>query len=239
MKVLNPTVTVMLASHMKPVWLGSTLDSILRQTRLDIEVVVADSGAWLPSPPSQRWEMQRLHDTYAPHPLVTWVTLDQTWPTPLIDRACPYTYVWNRVIDAGLVRGKYVAVFTDDDLYAPTFVERMAGYLDDHPEAKAVYCAQEQTRLDDERWVPVRTLTADGPRGPGEFDGQVDMTQVMFRSACFTELPYPPFNEAPADDVCRHADGLFLERLAGMTGPVPNIPETLVIHRYTPDSTYN
>ena len=244
MKVLNPTVTVMLASHMKPAWLPSTLDSVLHQTRRDIEVIVADSAEWCgPNPntaPLTRQEMWDTSGQYSRHPLVTWVTLDQRWPTPLIDRACPYAYVWNRVIEAGLVRGKYVAVFTDDDLYQPTFIEKMAGYLDAHG-VGAVYCAQDQIRYvnEHEPWAPVRTLDADKPRIAGQFDGQVDMTQVMFRRSVIEWLPQPVFNEDPPDAVCRHADGVFLEKLVGIAGVVPNIPDVLVTHRYTPDSTYN
>ena len=32
---------------------------------------------------------------------------------------------------------------------------------------------------------------------------------------------------------------VFLEKLVGIAGVVPNIPDVLVTHRYTPDSTYN
>jgi hypothetical protein len=244
MKVLNPTVTVMLASHMKPRWLPEALDSILMQTRRDIEIVVADSAEWLGAnpgtAPTSRQAMRDTYEQYSRHPLITWVTLNQRWPTPLPERACPYTYVWNRIIEAGLVRGKYVAVFTDDDVYAPTFIERMAGYLDEHG-VGAVYCSEEQVRWagEHEPWAPVRTLAADSYRIAGQFLDQVDMCQVMFRRSTMDWLPQPVFSEAPADESCRRADGLFLEQLAQVAGVVPNIPEPLVTHRYTPDSTYN
>jgi glycosyltransferase involved in cell wall biosynthesis len=269
MKVLNPTVTIMLASHMKPDWLPSALESILSQTRRDIQVVVADSGAWIGretdyDAPDHPAAMEQIYHRYEGHPLIEWVTVDQAWPTPLPERACPYTYVWNRIIEANLVRGKYVAVFTDDDLYAPTFVERMAGYLDEHPDVWAVYCGQERSRWEPRGednqyhgWMPAAphpAAIADRPRGPGEFHWQVDMTQVMFRRDALDEmrcektdvdgltwsaLTKDAFNEDPDDQPCRSADGEFLERLATLAGVVPNIPETLVTHRYTPDSTYN
>jgi hypothetical protein len=260
-KVLNPTVTIMLASHMKPNWLPESLESILAQTRRDIQVIVADSGAWIGREPEivaadHPAAMGQIYHQYVTHPLIEWVTLDQRWPTPLPERACPYTYVWNRVIEAGLVRGKYLAVFTDDDVYAPTFVERMAGFLDSHFDG-AVYCGQGRSQWEAAsegypggRWVPGmlhQGHAADRPRGPGEFLDQVDMTQVMFRTEVLGVMPSPPFDEDPADQACRHADGVFLERLvnltgilpARITGVVPNIPDVLVTHRYTPDSTYN
>jgi hypothetical protein len=247
-------VTIMLASHMKPNWLPESLESILAQTRRDIQVVVADSGAWIGreedyDAPDYPAAMEQLYRRYSTHPLIEWVTLDQRWPTPLPERACPYTYVWNRVIEAGLVRGKYLAVFTDDDVYKPTFVERMAGFLDSHFDG-AVYCAQDRQAYDQPSGLWVASplmLGADHPRGPGEFLDLVDMTQVMFRTEVLGVMPSPPFDEDPADQACRHADGVFLERLvnltgilpARMTGVVPNIPDVLVTHRYTPDSTYN
>lgn len=258
MKVLNPTVTIMLASHMKPRFLPSALDSCLIQTRLDIEVVVADSGAWLDgiemsTVGARAWEasstMWDVYKRYADHPLVNWVTLNQRWPSPLIDRACPYTYVWNRIIAAGLVKGDYVAVFTDDDLYSPVFIERMVDELESHEDRPwAVYCGQPRQRWEVDpdpdsgnppRWVPADRApggVADRPRGPGEFQDQVDMTQVMFRRGVFDHFR---FDETPADGACRRADGEFLERLAQLARVVPNVPEDLVTHRYTPDSTYN
>lgn len=253
MKVIDPRVTIMLASHMKPNWLPSSLESILAQTRRDIQIIVCDSGEWIGretdyDAPDQPAAMHQLYQRYSVHPLIEWVTLGQQ--PRLIERACPYTYAWNRIIESGLIRGRYIAVFTDDDLYRPQFVERMAGYLDNAAASEsarvapmlipaAVWCSQDRVHEDPlgQRPDPM-VIHADHVKTAGWLD-HVDITQVMFYRALLDHMNRPVFDESPDNATCRHADGLFLERLAGVAAPVPNIDEVLVTHRYTPVSTYN
>jgi len=226
----------MLASHMKPQWLPSALDSVLSQTRQDMQVIVCDSGEWIghDTDPSMRDVM----DWYSAHPLIEWVTLGQR--PRLIDRTCPYAYTWNRIIESGLIRGRYVAIFTDDDLYYPTYLERMAGFLDDNPNERAVWCSQDRQRIINGGTAisDSMVLVADAPRS-GMWLDNVDMLQVVFRRDVLDEIGAPWFEENPEDSSCRHADGLFLEKLGGIVGTVPNVPEVLVTHRYTPVSTYS
>lgn len=239
-KVLHPTVTVLLASHLKPDWLPSALDSVLTQTRLDVQVIVCDSGEWISGGAvGVSGPMTSIQERYARHPLIDWVTLGE--PPRLIDRACPYGYTWNRVLESGLARGRYLAIFTDDDLYAPTYVETMAGYLDRHPRERAVWCSLRRVHVDSPNGPAhgMFQIMAEQPRHPGQWLDQVDMLQVMFHRQVLAKIPAPWFSEDPTDEVCRHADGLFLERLAEVVGPVPNVAELLVTHRHTLQSTYN
>jgi hypothetical protein len=141
------------------------------------------------------------------------------------------------VIRAGLIRGRYVCTFYDDDLYYPAFVERMAGFLDGHPEAGAVWCSQDRIKLT-ESGVPVKVgeITASSPKSSG-WDCQVDGAQVMFRRQVLDVIGDPWLPESPGD-TCQHSDGIFLETLGAACGTVPNIPEVLLAHRFTPVSTY-
>lgn len=45
-------------------------------------------------------------------------------------------------VNAGLAlaQGKYIAIYHADDIYAPTIVEREVAYLENHPDAGAVFC---------------------------------------------------------------------------------------------------
>ena len=62
------------------------------------------------------------------------------------DRVTPYRQPHNRGqfanVNDGIVRaqGEYIAVYHADDVYDPTIVEREVTFLQEHPEAGAVFC---------------------------------------------------------------------------------------------------
>lgn len=235
MKVLSPAVTILLASHMKP-YLRDALDSVLGQTRTDMQVLVVDSGQWIRQSDDRSQAMSAIYRDYHHHPLVDWVTTGEG--PDLRRQKCPIGWSTNEAIRAGLIRGRYVSTFYDDDQYHPTFVETMAGHLDEHPEDLAVWCSQDRIRLDaDGTETLVGRIEATGRRGPGQFDCQVDGAQIMFRREVLDAIGDPWLPEDPGDS-CRHSDGIFLEKLAQVAGSVPAIPQVLLKHRFTPISTY-
>lgn len=232
MKVLNPTVSVVLASHMKPEYLPSALDSVLQQTRLDIQVIVVDSGEWHDQPYDH---MVNVCARYSQHPLVEWYSLGE--PPYLRDRKCPYAYIWNIALRE-LVRGKYISFFTDDDLYKPEFIEMMAGFLDANPDQGAVFSAQDRLSVFSDGSIQEAVgITADVSRST--FDNHIDMLQMMVSKEVLAVIGDPWFNEDPDPASCRHADGQFMDRVGQIVGEVANIPMVLSTHRYTPVSTYN
>lgn len=235
MKVMSPAVTILLASHMKP-YLRDSLTSVLAQTRLDIQVLVIDSGQWIRQDTDRARQMAQIYRDFHDHPMVEWVT---TGEGPELRRAhCPIGWATNEAIRAGLIRGRYVSTFYDDDQYHPNFVERMAGYLDEHPEALAVLCSQDRISLaPDGTETLVGRIVTPGPRWAGQFDCQIDGAQIMFRREVLDKIGDPWLPEDPGDS-CRHSDGIFLEKLAQVAGNVPAIPEVLLRHRFTPISTY-
>lgn len=237
MKVLCPTVTCVLTSHIKPS-LGEAIESVLAQTRKDFHLLVLDSGEWIGGNSILAGTMQEIYDTYSRHPLIEWVTTGE--PKNLRERACPVAYVTNQAIRNGLVVGKYMCTFYDDDLYYENFFERMCGYLDEHPDAGAVYCSEEIYALNhDKSFQQISSLPALAPRfGPGNFDCRMDGAQIMWRTEALDQMDDPWIPEDPAYDTCRHSDGLFLEKLARVVGTVYNIQQPLVKHRQSPWSTY-
>ena len=228
MKFLFPTVTVILTSHMKP-YVDEALASLAAQTRQDFQVLVLDSGQWRGLPPER--SLGWVYAKWATHPMVEWVFTGEA--PGLIGRTCPVGFVTNEAIRAGLVRGRYVCTFYDDDLYAPEFIEQMAGYLDAHPDALAVTCSESRRTYSGEE----RGSIGGYERGPGEFDCRVDGAQIMFRREVLDRIGDPWLPEDTAS--CSHSDGLFLEKLANVCGRVPGIDATLVTHRFTPLSTYS
>lgn len=246
-KVLNPTVTVVVCSHMKPDHLPGALDSILLQTRQDIQIIVVDSGEWHDQRPS---EMIDIYLAYSNLPTLEWYSLGE--PPNLIKRKCPYAYAYNQVINLGLIRGEYVCFFTDDDHYYPTYIEKMVECLevintDDGvvgtPKRWAAFCAEDRVRIEpglpDE---PLPGLPADAPRHGASFLDQVDLLQMMIRTKLLRHLgsmddPWFPEDVDPGQ--CRHADGLFMNKVGLIVDQIHNVPEALVQHRFTPESTYN
>lgn len=223
---------------MKPEYLPDALDSLLEQTRLDLHVIVVDSGEWINCKDEDSLAMQAIHDVYSSHPLVDWYTLGV--PPRLIERKCPYAYIINEVLRRDLARGKYISFATDDDVFYSTYMEQMAGFLDADSSANAVYCSQERLdlRTDGSRREGWGILAAEGPRT--EFTNHIDLLQVMVRASVLPLLSATGewLPENPEDSLCRCADGAFLDKI-GALGPVPNIPEVLVSHRFTDISTYN
>lgn len=237
MKHLFPAVTCVLTSHMKPC-LGDALASVTGQTRTDIHVLVLDSGQWIGRGGDIAGKMAAAYAQYSAHPLVEWVTTGED--TRLAARKCPVSYVTNEAIRAGLIRGRYMCTFYDDDLYDPQFMEKMAGYLDGYPDAAAVWCSEYRVVLrPDGTSDPAGYIRAAEPRSGQAFDCQVDGAQVMWRRELLDVIGDPWLPEDPADGACRHSDGIFLNKLSAAAGVVQNIPDWLVTHRHTPWSTYS
>lgn len=233
MKVLSPSVTCILTSHMKP-YLRDSLESVLQQTRKDLEVLVLDSGQWIGREDPISLQMAEVYADYHSHPLIHWITTGERGG--FSRRTCPVAWVTNESIRKGLVRGKYVCTFYDDDRYYPVFMERMAGFLDDNSDHLAVWCTQDRISLgSDGLESPVAQIFAGAPKS-SNWDCQVDGAQIMFRKEVLDQMGDPWIPEARA--TCSHSDGLFLEKLGAICGTVPNIPEALLAHRFTPLSTF-
>lgn len=235
MKVLAPSVTCVVTSHMKP-YLRGCLESLTVQTRRDFEAVVVDSGQWIGRTDPRSLQMAAIHADYHSHPLIDWVTTGEQ--ANLHERACPSPWAVNQAIRNGLVRGRYMCILSDDDIYKPRFMEAMAGFLDTHPESLAVWCSMDIYRFFGGERVRESGIHAQGAKTAGEFDCQVDGIQVMYRAEVLSKWEDPWLREDPSLDVCRHADGIWLERVAAVAGHVPGLSEVLCEHQRTPLSTY-
>ena len=243
MKVLEPTVTILLMSHMKPT-IEDAIQSINSQTRLnDVQVVIIDSGAWV----------NELKDTQNETVLILRFVYEQVvqkngfeWyftgeKLNARSKYCPVSHWTNYAIKNGLVRGKYLATFYDDDVYHSDFIEKMAGYLDEHSECEMVRCSQSRTVIkSDGSHFSTSPLLSEAPILPGEnMDCRVDGGQVMMRMSLFEKIPYPYFPEDPDVSSCSHSDGIFFNKVTNViTSPVGCIPETLYDHRNTIYSTF-
>lgn len=235
MKHLFPTITCLLTAHRKPT-LGDALHSIITQTRTDAQVLVLDSGAWQRRQDKIDAAMLEAYVNYKDHPMIQWVFTGES--VGAFQTTCMVAKVFNETLRSGLVRGKYLCTMYDDDLYHPQFFEKMAGYLDKHPDRKAVRCSEQWIVLNkDGTTKPVRVLEANRTMTQDDtFDQVVDGAQAMYHTESVLAIPQPIIPEET--DTCRHSDGLFFEKLKHQIGQMDYLDEILVEHRFTPWSTF-
>jgi glycosyltransferase involved in cell wall biosynthesis len=120
-------------------------------------------------------------------------------------------------------RGKYIAVLNHDDWIAPTFVERLAGVLEEHPECALAFCDHwvmdvdgntmwDETERNSEKWG--RSSLPEGVHRPF-YDLLASQTVPMAVGAVFRRELLPkdlPDHAGPAYDLwlasCLCQDGL-------------------------------
>lgn len=228
---MTPAITTILTSHRKPT-LPDAIESLLAQTRQDFRIVVMDSGQWGDDEAAMRAAFKR----YANHTKIEWHFTGE--PPDFNRQACAFAVATNTAIRS-FVTGSYVNFAYDDDIYYPRYYEVAAGFLDQHPEALAVWYSADRLSMSPNGAITqVGRIEANEPK-TGGWDCHVDGAQVMVRSEVFDLIPDPWWPEDAALSSCGHADGIFLEKLGVVAGPVPNIPEVLTAHRSTPWSAYS
>lgn len=235
-------------SHLKPT-LGEALESVTNQTRSqDMQIVVVDSGAWMDADVDTQQKMYPIYKHFSAHPLVDWYFTGE--PKNARELYCPVSHWSNLAFRQGLVRGKYVCFFYDDDIYYPTFIEKMAGYLDANPSAMAVRCTEARTVIyPDGRKESTPQLVADRVMMGGEnMDCVVDGMQVMLRKEVINEMihrqtsgdviDWELYPETPDWNSCSHSDGIFFNKMTKVIDKLHIISEVLCEHRSTQYSTF-
>ena len=111
----TPAVSVILPTHNRPELLLEAIDSLLLQTRTDWEVLIVDDAS---TPPA----------VVSDDPRIRIVRHDSGKG----GAACKNTGI-------ALTRAPVVAFLDDDDLYAPTYLERALGVLDRNSELDVVF----------------------------------------------------------------------------------------------------
>lgn len=236
MRFIDPAVTILLTVHMKP-YVDEALASLMAQTRMDFHVVVIDSGQWFDDTSETADKMRALYLKWYTNPLVEWIFTGEGKNAK--SKYCMVSRSFNRAYEEGLIRGKYFATFYDDDVYYPTFIEKMAGYLDAHSECEAVRCGENRTVIkpNGERISTPALMARDFISGQN-FDCVVDGMQVMYRTSLLEKLSKPLMDENPDISSCSHSDGIFLNKVGGVIDKMHFIEETLCEHRNTPLSTF-
>lgn len=161
---------------------------------------------------------------------------DWEWPSNVYPPAMYY----NRTAHKAKANA-YVIWLSDDDLLLPGALEAMASYLDNHPQAQAVYGGARHVALQDGEETFIRDLPViPVGRYDGNYDpmGQIDGGQVMVRRSALDMMSYPYTPEA-ADGSERVNDGTLLRRMAQVFGIDRLDPwRQIAVCRSTPKSAH-
>jgi hypothetical protein len=209
-------------------YLKEALQSVHNQTRQDFELVIVNKGK-LP---------EEFHNSFTPDNFTVVYTGESE---EMNKEVCMVSTVFNEAYKQGLIRGKYFCTFYDDDIYYPQFIEKMAGYLDTHPEADAVRCSEARTKIFPNQTVtPTSPLEAKDFISGQNFDCVVDGMQVMIRTSVLAKVKEKYGDALLPEDIntCSHSDGIFLNRVGEVIDKMHFITDTLCEHRATPLSTY-
>jgi spore maturation protein CgeD len=138
--------------------------------------------------------------------------------------------------------GTYIAYLSDDDLLDPQCLSRVAAFFEARPDAAACWFGMRFAEDIGSGPVFCGGIPSAYPAGLGTavpvVDCRIDGGQVVHRKDCLDRIDWPWFPETPEPMHARHADGLFLQRLAGWFTFWP-LGEDLMTHRRTPLSVWD
>lgn len=214
-------ITCLVVSHNKPQYVKESIESLINQTYQDWDAVVMDSGI--------------LYDGG----YFGWVTdrrikVVRSTETPQLRvKKAMAPWCFNECYRRGFVKGDYITYLCDDDIWYDNAFEVFAEFTRGRD---AVYASQDVAVIDPSgnKYV-VGERRATEIRYPGMLDCKVDYLQFCHSRRIIEKLAPEYWPETRSTE--RHADGVFMERVAGLT-PVYPIDIKVSQNRRTPVSTY-
>lgn len=186
---IMPLVSVIITTYNRPHYVFSAIESVLRQTFRDYELIVVDDGS------EEKIE----------------------WPADKYENV-QYVYQENKGLasarNTGIMRskGKYLAFLDDDDLFEPNKLERQVRIIDSDPELGFVY-SDYYLFWDDNLSRRDLSLAAGREGPPDEFctkffvNHNVAVPTLLIRRECFEDVGM--FDEGLA----QHEDGDMFMRI--------------------------
>jgi len=115
----NVKTSIILISHDRPAFLKEAVESLLNQTDKSLEIIILECSSHL-------------------EPIEYLKTVNDDRLRIFTGNSDNISQLWNLGID--VAQGEYIGMLDDDNHKRPQFVEKMAGFLDAHPECSAVGC---------------------------------------------------------------------------------------------------
>ena len=182
----RPLVTVIV-----PVWNGErflreSLDSILAQTHSPLEVIVIDDA----SSDGTREIAQSYGDKIRYH------------------RQPATRGIYGNANDGvAMANGEYIAVYHADDIYDPSIVEREVAFLEEHPEAGAVFSSM--IMIDPSGREQARLVLPPSVRGNRALPFDVVVNTLLLYKNCFLMCPSSMVRASVYRDVGVYRDAEF------------------------------
>ncbi len=168
----DPQISIIMKSRNLPEFIEKAVDSVIAQTRKDWELIIIDDDSRNPQLTAAFERMKadsriRIYRT----------SMNTNRDVGLL---------WNMALDK--MRGKYWCILDDDNTKLPTFIERMAGYLDGHPQKMGVICFNQLMNADAQvvgihSWKPEDVSF---PRNVAQ--NQVDSGEMMLRKEVIDKI---------------------------------------------------
>jgi spore maturation protein CgeD len=194
--------------------LQEAIDSVLRQTYRDFELLILDDNSDLPF---QRTILER----YRNHPKCVVHVSDVSEA----ERRSEVRYAVLANVALEMARGDYITYLCDDDYYLPQRLERMVERLDTG-DCTAVYGSQRLMRAGREVGIREATAVLDDPLC------KVDHSSVMHTLDAGREVG--GWDTSP--QFWRMADGIFWRKLCAAGHYFHPINEVLDVHRFNRES---
>lgn len=197
---------------------AGTIESVLRQTRRDWELVVVDNG--------MSDEIASIVEPYTADPRIALIRQENQELSGGVKAA------------SRVARGRYLSVLNSDDEVEPFFVERLAGYLDVSVEADAVAC-DARFISDDGRPLALTHMGVNPRRAPSGtpvtlaelVDGFVPYYSGVVRREAWSNVNGLRRDAPAVEDL-----GLWVDLVT--TGHIIHVlPDTLAVYRHQEDST--
>ena len=115
----KPLVSVLISSYNHKEFIGKTIESVLKQTYQNFEVIIADDGSTDGSVSEiRRYKDSRIHLELAP----------QNTDFGIIDDVYQ------------IAKGDYITILASDDYWSPFFLEKNIAFLEEHREYGCCFC---------------------------------------------------------------------------------------------------
>ncbi|MBS4022836.1 MAG: glycosyltransferase family 2 protein [Dethiobacter sp.] len=130
-------VSVIMTSYNKPEYVGKSIESILKQTLTDFELLLMDDNS--------NKKTKKVIGSYLNDKRIKYYCSNVT---SISERAEKIRYAVQINKALSMATGQYISYATDDNIYRPQRLEKMVNTLESNPEIKIVYSGSKVLSLD-------------------------------------------------------------------------------------------